>query len=469
MTFSGLTFLYLFLPTFLGVYYLVPKRAKNAVLMVASLLFYAWGEPFYIVLLINLSIANFIFGYLICRFQEDKTLKRAFFIISLAVNLAVFASCKFSPDLVGFLNRMIPGRLFSIPQLALPLGLSFYTISCISYIVDLYTGKCKRQKNFIRHMVYITMFPKLLAGPVTLYRDIESQLGDRSTTIDGIADGIGLFIKGLAKKVLLANNLSALTMSVLSAPINELPVVTAWLGIISFVFQFYFDFSGYTDMARGLGKMIGFDLPRNFRTPFMATSVTDFWKRWNISLVSWMREYVYKPLGGSKKGNLYTLLNGLILCLAVAFWHGLGLNFQMAALFYFAVLLLERVLLGRWLKKLPNFVCILYTFFVTILGFVILTHDSYLGMHNYLKAMFGLVGRPFYNTETLYYLTTYLVVLVLCMLCSNNFLKSRVEKMQKFYPKTSAWLTPVCQIVLMVISTAYLINSPNIPFIMFRV
>lgn len=469
MTFSGLTFLYVFLPIFLGVYYLVPKRCKNVVLMAASLVFYAWGEPFYIILLVNLSIANFIFGYLITKFQEDRTLKLAFLIITLAVNLAVLVSCKFSPDLIGLLNKAIPGRVLSVPKLMLPIGLSFYTLSCISYIVDLYQGKCKRQKNFIRHMVYITMFPKLLGGPVALYRDMEGQIAERSTTIDSIADGIGLFIKGLGKKVLLADNLNALTTGVLSTPAENLPALTAWLGVISCMFQVYFDFSGYTDMARGLGKMVGFELPENFRSPLMANSITDFWKRWNISLINWMKEYVYKPLGGDTKGNLFALVNGLVLCIAVAFWHGLGLNFQIAALYYFVLLLFEKLFLGRWLEKIPNFLRILYTVLLTLFGFVILTHSNWLEMHNYLRAMFGLIGQPFYNTDTLYYLSTYLLVLVLCMICSNNFLKSRVEKARKFYPRISSWLTPVCQIILMLVSTAYLVNTSTVPFFVFKI
>jgi len=387
MVFSSVVFLFRFLPLFFICYYLAPGRIKNFILFLGSFFFYAWGEPVYVLLMLFSTLVDYTHGLLIERFRKRKFVK-LFLCSSVLVNLSVLGFFKYADFLLETVNALA-GTGIPLLKLPLPIGISFYTFQTMSYTIDVYRGEVKAQKNILDFAVFVTMFPQLIAGPIVKYRDVDKSLHSRAVTVEAVARGMKRFCVGLAKKVLLANNLGGFWELVSDFSFQELSALTAWLGILAFAFQIYFDFSGYSDMAIGLGEMLGFEFPENFRYPYISSSVTEFWRRWHISLGSWFREYVYIPLGGNRKGLPRQLFNILLVWMLTGIWHGAGWNFLFWGLWFAFWLILEKTFLGKALSLLPKTVGFLYNSVIVLLGWVFFSLESPGQIWWYLKAMFG--------------------------------------------------------------------------------
>lgn len=435
-------------------------------MLLASLVFYAWGEPVYVFVMIFSICFNFACGLLIEKFQHNKNSKIVL-IISLIINLGILGFFKYYGFLIDNLNFVF-GINLPVKEYALPVGISFYTFQALSYVIDVYLGKVPIQKNIISFGTYITMFFQLVAGPIVQYDDIRAQLTDRKESLYKFGEGAEVFIKGLAKKVLLANNIGLLWSSVKSTPIGELTVLSSWLGILAFTFQIYFDFSGYSDMAIGLGKMFGFELVENFRYPYMSKSVTEFWRRWHISLGSWFREYVYIPLGGNRNGKLNQFRNLLIVWFATGLWHGANWNFIIWGLYFGVLLIIEKTFFDKRGKESSSGFGHLYTMLVVIVGWVIFEFEDLSHLTSFLKVMFGFGKVPFLNRQGLYYLYTNIILFVICAICSTPLLSNIIKNLRK--KRGSLFNTAMITgyFLLILILTAYLVNETYNPFLYFR-
>ena len=387
MVFSSIPFLFRFLPVFMILYFVAPRRMRNIILFLGSLIFYAWGEPVYVLLMLFSTFSDYLHGCLIgaCK---NRNVARGLLISSIVINLGILGFFKYSDFLIGTVNQLL-GCNIPLLNLPLPIGISFYTFQTMSYTIDCYRGEVKIQKNILDFGVYVVMFPQLIAGPIVKYRDVQEQLHERKTDIADINYGCRRFIVGLAKKVLLANNLGLLWTEISGAGPETTTVLGAWLGVLAFAFQIYFDFSGYSDMAIGLGAILGFHFPENFNYPYMAASITDFWRRWHISLSSWFKEYVYVPLGGNRRGLPRQLLNILIVWMLTGIWHGAGWNFLLWGLWFALWLILEKLVLLRIFKALPRMVGRLYTWLIVLVSWVLFAVESGSGAFAYLRIMFG--------------------------------------------------------------------------------
>ena len=466
MVFSSLTFLLLFLPAVLLVYFAVPRQWKNGVLFLFSLLFYAWGEPVYVVLMIFSTVLDYTCGRLVEKYRGTPKQKIGL-IVSLCVNLGLLFFFKYTDFFIGTVNGLFGA---GIPQLNLPLpiGISFYTFQTMSYTIDVYRGDAKMQKNIISFGAYVALFPQLIAGPIVRYQDIADQLDERTHSFDRFGDGAKRFVTGLGKKVLLANNIGLLWSTVSGTEAAKLSTVGAWLGIIAFAFQIYFDFSGYSDMAIGLGKMFGFDFLENFNYPYVSKSVTEFWRRWHMSLGTWFRDYVYIPLGGNKKGFPVQIRNIVIVWLLTGFWHGASWNFVLWGVFYCVLLILEKLFLLKWLKKVPAVIGHLYALLAVLFGWVLFAFDDFGKGWEFLKVMFG-GGAGFVNSDALYQLLSYLPLIVICAVASTPLMKMLYGKMTEKCGKGLVLTADVTRIlVLSAVSVAYLISGSYNPFLYFR-
>lgn len=469
MIFSSIFFLFVFLPVTLLLYYLVPWKLKNFILLLCSLIFYAWGEPVYVFLMLFSIIFNFISGIEIQRYQEQEQTKllRFSFWFTVAVNLAILGFFKYYGFLIGNLNAILP---FDIPyrDLPLPIGISFYTFQTLSYIIDVYWGRVPVQKNFIKFGTYVTMFPQLIAGPIVRYADVDMQLSKRSLSLYKFGQGVAWFLRGLGKKVLLANNIGMTFDAILALAPGERSVVTAWVGCIAYAMQIYFDFSGYSDMAVGLGKMLGFEFVKNFDYPYISKSVTEFWRRWHISLGTWFREYVYIPLGGNRVSVLKHVRNILVVWMLTGFWHGAAWNFMLWGLYYGLLLLLEKYFLADKLKRLPEKVSQLYAFVLVLFGWVLFFSPTLADAIRYLGNMLGIGGSGFLDSTGLYYLAGSFILLVICFLCSTPWVWKKFRRfvLQKgSYPSIAA---AVVYTAIFIFSIAYLVNATYNPFLYFR-
>lgn len=462
MVFSSIFFIFYFLPAILAVYFLAPKRHRNLVLFLGSLIFYAWGEPVYVALMLFSTAFNYFAGRKIGRTEQQAQKKRVL-TISVVVNLAILVFFKYTNFFLGLINTALP---WDIPylNLALPIGISFYTFQTMSYVIDVYRGKVAAQKNFINFGTYVTLFPQLIAGPIVRYSTIEKQLTSRRETIEGFSSGLMCFAAGLAKKVLIANNIGLLWDSVHATALPELSALSAWLGIIAFAFQIYFDFSGYSDMAIGLGRMFGFEFEQNFNYPYTSKSITDFWRRWHISLSTWFKEYVYIPLGGNRAGRGRAHLNILIVWVLTGFWHGASFNFLAWGLYYALLLMLEKDVLAKLLNKLPKAVGTVYTLFFVLIGWVLFASDSLTESIGYLKVMFGLSGAGAVSPMFFYDVLSNMVLLVIAAAASLPF-GARFGR--RFVQKSpAAAVIPVA--VALILCTAYLVDAGYNPFLYFR-
>jgi alginate O-acetyltransferase complex protein AlgI len=396
MVFSNLFFLFIFLPIVLLLYFVLKKEWRNYWLLLVSLFFYAWGEPKYIVLMMLSILLNYVFGLLVEKYRERQKLKLFLLWVAILGNLAILGFYKYANFFVEYFNLIFHTN-FHVEQIPLPIGISFYTFQALSYVVDVYRKDAKVQRNFFDLALYVSLFPQLVAGPIVRYNTVAEEIKKRTITIDGFSEGIKRFILGLAKKVILANPLGALADNIFTTDPGDMTMTTAWIGIIAYTLQIYFDFSGYSDMAIGLGKMFGFNFLENFNYPYISRSISDFWRRWHISLSSWFRDYVYIPLGGNRVSKIKFYRNLLIVWTITGFWHGASLTFLSWGLYYGIIISLERLGLEKVLKKLWRPFQHLYVLIIVMIGWVFFRADSFDYSFDYLQVMFGMSSNPLFD------------------------------------------------------------------------
>ncbi len=472
MVFSSLMFLFRFLPAVLLCYYIVPKSARNLVLFLFSLIFYAWGEPVYILLMIVSILITYFGGIAVDAFKEQGNRKaaRAAMIISCILSLSLLGFFKYADFVIESINS-VTGAGLQLLHLALPIGISFYTFQTMSYTIDVYRGDAKVQKNLITYGTYVVMFPQLIAGPIVRYKTIDNQLRSRKETADDFAAGAQRFILGLGKKVLIANNAGALWDSISAMNVTTLPAATAWIGLIAYTFQIYFDFSAYSDMAIGLGRMFGFRFLENFNYPYISKNITEFWRRWHISLSTWFREYVYIPLGGNRVRPARHILNLLIVWLLTGFWHGASWNFVLWGLYYGVILILEKYVIGKWIEKLPALLQHVYSLLIVMLGWVLFVFDDMGEGLSFMRALIGGFGAGFANSETVFLLLNNAVLLVIAAVGCTMLPKKAAEKCGealKGHQAVFTVLTVLCLALVALLSVAWLVDSSYNPFLYFR-
>lgn len=466
MVFSSLTFLLLFLPAVLLVYFAVPRQGKNAVLFLFSLLFYAWGEPIYVGLMIFSTILDYTCGWLVEKYRGTSKQKIGL-LISVFTNLGLLFFFKYTDFFIGTINGVF-GTQIALLNLPLPIGISFYTFQTMSYTIDVYRGDAKVQKNILSFGAYVSLFPQLIAGPIVRYQDVADQLNERTHSFDRFGDGVKRFVTGLGKKVLLANNIGLLWDTISKTEAKNLTTLAAWLGVIAFAFQIYFDFSGYSDMAIGLGKMFGFTFLENFDYPYTSKSITEFWRRWHISLGTWFRDYIYIPLGGNRKGLPVQIRNIAIVWLLTGFWHGASWNYVLWGVFYGALLMAEKLFLLKWLRKAPAFVGHIYTMFAVLLGWVLFAFEDFGKGAAFLKTMFG-GGAGLISSNALYQLLSYLPLLVVCLVAATPLAKKLYEKLSRKAGEGVLLTADSVRVAgIMLLSVAYLISGSYNPFLYFR-
>lgn len=471
MVFSSLLFLFRFLPAVLILYFIVPKRFRNLVLLLVSLIFYAWGEPKYVFLMLFSILITYLGGFMVDRFRSSGDEKKAkiSMIVTVALALSLLGFFKYADFVIETVNR-IGHTDIDLLRLSLPIGISFYTFQTISYVIDVYRGDARVQKNIISYGAYVTMFPQLIAGPIVRYSTIDEQLRTRRESAEEFAGGAERFVIGLGKKVLLANSAGALWDSIRVMDASTMPALTAWLGIAAYTFQIYFDFSAYSDMAIGLGHMFGFRFLENFNYPYQAKSVTEFWHRWHISLGTWFREYVYIPLGGNRVSRARFIRNIMIVWMLTGIWHGADWNFVLWGIYYGVLLLVEKLFLKKYLEKTPGWLQHVYTMFTVMIGWFIFTWNENESGFAYLKAMFGM-GGGFADRGTVYLLYTNAILLVMLILGSTD-LPARLAGLCRARIAGRDMLTTVVRCVFLtavfLLSTAYLVNASYNPFLYFR-
>ena len=467
MVFSSLTFLFVFLPIVLLIYYISPRPLKNFVILLFSLIFYAWGEPKFIFLIILSILINYIGALQIVKNSSDTEKRKFIFITLLLTDISILFFFKY----YGFIISSI-GSLFGIDlvirDIPLPLGISFYTFQQISYIIDVYTKKTKVQKNLINFAAYITMFPQLIAGPIVKYNDIESQLKNRNENLTQFSSGVHRFIIGLGKKVLLANSIGAIWSEIKVIPLNEISILTSWIGIIAFALQIYFDFSGYSDMAIGLAKMFGFEFLENFNYPYISKSVTEFWRRWHISVGTWFREYLYIPLGGNKKGNLIQIRNLFVVWFTTGLWHGASFNFIAWGIYFGVILFIEKIIFKNILNKLPSFLCHIYTLILVLIGWVIFDMNTLSSAMEYISIMFGLSNNLVVDKLSLFILSNNIVILLIGIICSTTLLPNVFKKLRCSLKKSNIFIIISMYLIIFILSISYLVGESFNPFLYFR-
>ena len=462
MVFSSIVFLFAFLPPVLAVYYLAPMKLRNLVLLAASLVFYAWGEPVYIGLMGYSILWNYVMGLDMARFKEKGKSGKSSLVLGVAVNLLILGFFKYYGFLAENLEALLSVKLPEL-NLGLPIGLSFYTFQSISYLADVYRGKARRQTNLILFGLYISMFPQLVAGPIVQYADVDAQLQKREMSLEKFGDGVRYFVSGLSKKVLLANNLGVIFQEITA--LSSLSVLAAWLGVVAYTLQIYFDFGGYSDMAIGLGKMLGFEFRPNFNFPYCAGSITDFWRRWHISLSSWFREYVYIPLGGNRVTAGRHMFNLLVVWMLTGLWHGASWNFVAWGLYYGLLLIFEKYILKGKIEQWPV-VRRLYTLVLVMVGWVFFFSPNLTTAGQYLAVLFGQRAGGMVDAAGLYYLTTGGALLALGALFSTPLPFGIWRKLQE--QEWSEGLILLGYLALFVLAVAYLIRDTYNPFLYFR-
>lgn len=465
MLFSSIPFLYYFLPCVLILYFVVPKCLKNTVLLLSSLVFYAWGEPKYVLLMAVSITLGYVFGLLIEIWRGTK-LSKLFLILSIVTSLGLLGYFKYADFFIANFNAAT-GLSVPLLKIALPIGISFYTFQILSYTVDVYRGEVKAQRNYISLAVYVALFPQLIAGPIVRYSDIAAQLESRTHSFSNVALGTRRFILGLAKKVLIANALGELCDIFKES--NDKSVLFFWLYAIAFTLHIYFDFSGYSEMAIGLGKIFGFDFLENFDYPYISGSITEFWRRWHMSLGSWFRDYVYIPLGGNRVSKARWFLNIFIVWMLTGFWHGAAWNFIVWGLFFAILLIIEKLWLLKPLKK-SKVLSHIYVMFFVIISFVIFNAADMKEAFSYIGGMFGAGGIPFISEEWLYYLRSYGVVLIVAIIGATPLVKKLVLSVKKKSTgeKIMNIAEPIMLVALLLVITAYLVDGSFNPFLYFR-
>lgn len=465
MVFSSTIFLCVYLPLVLLGYYICPKKGKNLFLLIVSLIFYAWGEPKYVFLMIFSILVNYVFGLLMDKHRENKKRLKLMLVISVIIDLGLLSVFKYTDFIITNINSVF-GAGFDLLNIALPIGISFYTFQAMSYTIDVYRDDVRVQRNLIDFGMYITMFPQLIAGPIVRYSDIQDQLAERNVTAADFSEGIMRFVVGLGKKVLLANQMGAVWTQIYALG-GDISALMAWTGAAAYTFQIYFDFSGYSDMAIGLGRMFGFKFPENFRYPYESVSITDFWRRWHITLSTWFKEYLYIPLGGNRRGLARQALNLLIVWTLTGFWHGAGWNFVMWGLYYFAILFIEKLFLLKALDKLPRLFRHAYALLLIVIGWVIFASDDVSVMLPYLGSMFGANGAL--GGMDVYTLLTRAALMVICCVASTELPRRLlVTAAGKMNEKAAFTVKSVLTLTLLALSVVFLIGDSYNPFLYFR-
>ncbi|QEK12430.1 MBOAT family protein [Crassaminicella thermophila] len=472
MVFSSLVFLFVFLPITLFVYFISPHKIKNVILLMVSFVFYAWGEPVYIFLMIFSSIVDYIHGRLIERYRHKDQKARLIVLSSILINLSLLAFFKYADFFIENINHLLNTSFIS-PNLSLPIGISFYTFQTMSYTIDVYQRQAPVQKSPIALATYVMLFPQLIAGPIVRYKTIAKQMNHRKENIDQFAEGVRRFIIGLGKKVLLANNIGLLWSEIQSTSMIDMSVFTAWLGIIAFAFQIYFDFSGYSDMSIGLGKMFGFDFLENFHYPYISQSITEFWRRWHISLSTWFKDYVYIPLGGNKVSKIKMYRNLFIVWFLTGLWHGASWNFVVWGLYFGIIIAIEKAGLLKILEGLCRPIRHVYVAFLLMIGWVWFVFDDFSKALDYFRVMFGFYDVNLLDSKFIYYLYSHILLFIVLMIGSTPFIKNRSNFIQKhlkgnkkrFYENI---VIPILYFVILFLSTAYLVDEAYNPFLYFR-
>ena len=467
MLFSSIVFLFSFLPAVMILYYLLPVRFRNVILLLASLVFYAWGELVYLFLMLLSILFNYFSGLDIARNLQDKRAAKRSLVFNLIINLAVLGFFKYEGFVLDTLNGILPVHI-SYHALPLPIGISFYTFQILSYIIDVYRGNVKVQTNLPNFALYVTMFPQLIAGPIVQYADVDEQLASREVSRTKFGEGSMYFIRGLAKKVLLANTSGMIFTEVSGLAKGNIAVMTAWLGAFAYMFQIYFDFSGYSDMAIGLGKMFGFEFNMNFNYPYVSKSITEFWRRWHISLSSWFRDYVYIPLGGNRVSKIKHIRNLLIVWFLTGLWHGAAWNFVAWGLYYGVILIIEKYLLSPVLDRLPDVVRHIYSIVLVVIGWVLFFSSSFGQAADYIRVMFGAGAHGFADRESMYLLTSNLILWLILIFGSTPLVHFRYEHMLRTKKWNTTIINSVVYAALFIVCIAYLVTETYNPFLYFR-
>lgn len=465
MVFSSLYFLFLYLPIVLLVYYITPLKWRNLALLFFNLIFYGWGEPVYILLMVFTIVLDYFAGLIVarCKSQGKDRQARWAVAVALVLNLAILFFFKYW-DLVATTLQHL-GVNMPVLNLTLPIGISFYTFQTMTYPVDIYRGDAELPKNLISFGTFVTLFPQLIAGPIIKYKELADQMNYRTHSPEQFASGVQVFIVGLGKKVLLANNIGKLWDAYLALPVEQLTTAGAWLGVLAFAFQLYFDFSGYSDMAVGMGRMLGFEFLENFNYPYISKSVTEFWRRWHISLGSWFREYMYIPMGGNRVSKPRLFFNLLVVWAATGIWHGASWNFLIWGLYFAALLILEKAFLGKLLQKLPAALQHIYTLFLVLVSWAIFAVEDFNHMGAYLRAMFGMAPGGLTNDNVWYYFSSYLPMLIIAAVASTPLAAKLWKKLPIRAVKVAL---PVLLLAGLIFSTAYLVDATYNPFLYFR-
>ena len=478
MLFSSTTFLFVFLPVILTLYFICPKKFRNLVLLIGSLIFYAWGEPKYCLVMVATILVNYVLALLCasCKEQGKEKGAKAAVIGTVVFSIGMLGFFKYSNFFLTNLNGTV-GKLagFHIPLLdiALPLGISFYTFQTLSYTIDVYRGEVKPQKNILHLATYVCLFPQLIAGPIVRYQTVSKELEERTESVSQFGEGLRRFVIGLGKKVLLANTAGSVFEMIGNMTDSQVSVVLYWMASIAFTFQIYFDFSGYSDMAIGLGKMFGFQFLENFNYPYSSKSITEFWRRWHISLSSWFRDYIYIPLGGNRKGTVRTCLNLFLVWLLTGFWHGAAWNFIIWGLYFFMLLMLEKFGFNKILEKIPAVFQHIYALFFINLSWVIFSHDSLGELGETLACMFGFGGIPFWNSTSTYYILSYLLIFLVMTVASTPLPKKGMLWIGAKLPERSGQTIAVLAetmglVVILLLATGCLASDAFNPFLYFR-
>ena len=466
MVFSTLFFLFIYFPLVLFVHYITPVKYRNAVLLVINLIFYGWKKPAYILIMFASIGIDYVHGLKVQEAKEAGHDRRA--------RRFVAQSCVFNLLLLGFFKYwdFIAGSLAAIglnfmPHLGLelPVGISFYTFQTMSYTIDVYRGDARAQKNLVNFGTFVTLFPQLIAGPILKYKDLADQIDQRECKVERFANGTQIFIVGLAKKVLLANNLGALWEVYKAMPVDQLTTLGSWLGIVAFSLQLYFDFSGYSDMAVGLGQMLGFEFMGNFNYPYISKSITDFWRRWHISLSSWFREYLYIPLGGSRCSKARLVFNLLVVWCSTGIWHGANWNFMLWGLYYGILLILEKLVWGKALEKTPVVLQHIYTIFLVLVGWALFAIEDFGQLIPYVQTMFGLAGTGLTDGAAFYYLRSYLPMILVAIVAGTPVMKNLWHKLPE---KAQKVICPILMVAVLLLATAYLVDGTYNPFLYFQ-
>ncbi len=466
MLFSSISFLYIFLPIAFLLYFITPPKYRNYTLLILSIAFYFFGEPVYVLLLIFSALSDYLHGLYIAKKRATKKSKIAL-VSSILINLTMLFFFKYLDFFISMLNGLL-GLSIPLMHIPLPIGISFFTFQTMSYSIDVYRGHIKAEKNLLTMATFVCLFPQLIAGPIVRYSDIEKSLKNRKTNLDSYYLGTKRFVIGLAQKVIIANSLGEF-VKIFKAS-NDKSTVFFWAYAIAFSLQIYFDFAAYSNMAIGLGKVLGFTFPENFNYPYIAKNITDFWRCWHMTLSSWFRDYLYIPLGGNKKGPFRQAINILIVWSVTGLWHGAAFNFVLWGFYFGILLILEKFVAKKWLDKLPGFIQHIYLIVVVLFSFVIFDSNSIAEIVSNFAGIFALKGLPFFSFEANYYITSYAMVFILAFVLATPLVKNAYEKLatSRYGNPLIAVLEPIIMAILLLISTAYIVDGSFNPFLYFR-